>query len=210
MSDPAHWKTCCGLYGKRCPIWKPYPGPAASGIAWTWILSQRYERRFRPDPFFCFPSAVRLFTGEGSPLRCSRLKRPKANVIQKTDEKRPKSTTLRIVPISSSVDWPDDERNPTIVTTGRARLSTPRSNVDHAQTVPMVAARQRRNRKIPQPTATLHPIEKGPQTSQAPMVVTIVARRALSAVVHAGMMSMLKRQGKLGAVWKGGRKMSRT
>jgi hypothetical protein len=42
------------------------------------------------------------------------------------------------------------------------------------------------------------------------MVVTIVARRALSAVVHAGMMSMLKRQGKLGAVWKGGRKMSRT
>jgi hypothetical protein len=132
-------------------------------------------------------------------------------VIQKTDEKRPKRTALRIIPISSSVGWLEDEWNPTMVTTGQARLSTPRSNVDQAQTMPMVADRQRRNRRTPHPIAKLHPIGIGPHTAHAPIVVTRVARRALIAVVQAGTVHVLKNGGKrLRAVWKGVRQMSRS
>jgi hypothetical protein len=128
------------------------------------------------------------------------LKRPKEKVVQKTEEKSPNSTALRTMPISSSLGWLEDARNPIMVVIGQARLSTPSSKVDQAHTVPIVEARQRRNSRIPQATARIHPIENGPQTSHAPIVVTTVPRSALVEAVRVGTGSVPKRRVRLGAV----------
>jgi hypothetical protein len=128
------------------------------------------------------------------------LKRPKEKVIQKTEEKSPNSTALRTMPISSSLGWPEDVRNPIMVVIGQARLSAPSSNVDQAHTVPIVEARHSRNSRIPHATARLHPIENGPQTSHAPIVITTVPRSALVEAVRVGTGFVQKRRDVLGAV----------
>jgi hypothetical protein len=120
------------------------------------------------------------------------LKRPNAKEIQNTEENSPKSTALRIAPISASLGSVEAAWTRTMVVIGHAKLSNPNRSVDQAQTDPIVGPRHKRKRRMVAASITLHSHEKGPQTSHAPMVATRVADTALIVMGQVGMVCSKK------------------
>ena len=113
-----------------------------------------------------------------------RLNNPYANDTQNTDEKRPRTTAERIVPISDSGTVSDGPLSCTINTIGHTKLSRPSNSVDHAQIFEIDSAFTQRNT----PTTPAHPrtmnSETFPQINQNPTVTTVVPSKRFSSFMR--------------------------